>query len=190
MKLAIVRFAIVMAVVLPAAPLAAEGQQAAKIPRVGLIVVSRIWEEAFLAGLQDAGYLVGKNILLERRYSNGRNEQFPAMVREVLALNVDVLVAASGPAIAAAKTATQTVPIVGIDLEVDPVASGYAASLARPGGNLTGVFLDMPEERQAARASQRNYSPCDQDCDPVGPLCRRPAISRGPGRGARCAALG
>ena len=102
-------------------------------------------DAAFRAGLGDLGYVEGQNLVIDTRYAEGRPERYPAIIGELLALKPDVI-AGNGPqAIRAAQSATATVPIVANDLESDPVASGFIKSLARPGGNITGVFLDLPE---------------------------------------------
>ena len=102
-------------------------------------------EAAFRKGLSDLGYVEGQNLVIDTRYAAGRYERYPAMIGELLALKPDVIVVGGGPAIRAAQRATATVPIVANDLESDPVASGFIKSLARPGGNITGLFLDLPE---------------------------------------------
>ena len=90
--------------------------------------------EAFRQGLRDAGYVEGKNVVIEARFAEGRQERLPEFVAQVLRLKVDVLVCISPPAALAAKKATTTVPVVFASV-FDPVASGIVASLARPGGN-------------------------------------------------------
>jgi putative ABC transport system substrate-binding protein len=94
--------------------------------------------EAFRRGLRDLGYIEGKNILVEFRYSEGNNERMPSLVAELVQLKVDVLVVGSLPSMRAAKQATKTIPIVMVTTQ-DPVATGFVDSLARPGGNITGV---------------------------------------------------
>jgi putative ABC transport system substrate-binding protein len=94
--------------------------------------------QAFREGLRDLGYVEGKNILVEYRYIEGNPELIPAFIAELLALKVDVIVANSPTAIRAAKQATKTVPIVMVTTQ-DPVAAGIVDSLARPGGNITGL---------------------------------------------------
>jgi len=96
-------------------------------------------------GLRDLGYVEGQTIAIEARYAEGHAERLPALAAELVHLPVDVLFAAGPEAMRAATQTTRTVPIVAIDLETDPVASGLVASLGQPGGNLTGMFLDMPE---------------------------------------------
>jgi putative ABC transport system substrate-binding protein len=94
--------------------------------------------EAFRRGLRDLGYIEGKNILVEYRYAEGNLDQLPSLVAELVRLKVDVLVATSALGITAAKEATKTIPIVMV-ADIDPVAGGFIASLAHPGGNITGV---------------------------------------------------
>jgi putative ABC transport system substrate-binding protein len=94
--------------------------------------------------LRGLGYVEGRNILLEERWADGTSDRLPALAAELVRLNVDVIVTASTPAVQAAQQATKTVPIV-MTLVSDPVASGVVASLARPGGNVTGLSLMHPE---------------------------------------------
>ncbi len=126
-----------------AAPLAAEAQQPAQLPRVGIIwlasraEVSRL-HEAFVQGLRDVGYIEGRNITVEVRAADGRMDQLPMLATELVRAKVDVIVAPSTPAAKAAKAATENVPIV-IANVIDPVALRLVASLARPGSNVTGL---------------------------------------------------
>lgn len=92
----------------------------------------------FVRGLRELGYVEGKNLAIEYRWVDGNNEGFPALVAELVRLKVDVIVAHSGPAVLAAKQATTTIPIVLLNVP-DPVGSGLVASLAHPGGNVTGI---------------------------------------------------
>jgi ABC-type uncharacterized transport system substrate-binding protein len=129
---------ILCAVMLLAIPVIAEAQQPAKIPRIGYLPGNYRADpgpnvEAFRHGLKDLGYIEGQNILLEYRYSDGKNERMPSLVAELVKLKVDVLVSGVGPAIRAAQQATKTIPIV-IVAAGDPVATGYVDSLARPDG--------------------------------------------------------
>jgi putative ABC transport system substrate-binding protein len=100
---------------------------------------------AFRQGLAGAGYVEGKNLAIEYRFTNFKLEAMPEAVRDLVRRNVNVILAATPDAVAAAKSATTTIPVIGVDLENDPVAKGYVKSLARPGGNITGTFLDIPE---------------------------------------------
>ena len=98
-----------------------------------------------LEGLEERGYVVGKNLIIACSVSDGTAEQYRVLTAELVQLQVDMIFAVSSSAVRAARQATSTIPIVAIDLETDPVESGLAASLARPGGNVTGLFLDLPE---------------------------------------------
>ena len=101
--------------------------------------------DAFVQGLREAGYIEGQNIAFEHRSAHDQPELFPTLALELAGLNVDVIFARGTWALAAAKNATRTIPIVGIDLEIDPIEAGLVASIARPGGNITGMFLDLSE---------------------------------------------
>jgi len=129
-----------------AAPLAGEAQAPAKVPTIGFLAGSQNENAtAFIQALRDAGYVDGQSVRIERRFYAAQVDQLPTFVNELVALKCDVILATSAYAIRAATTATKTIPVVGIDLESDPVASGWARSLSRPGGNFTGLFLDLPE---------------------------------------------
>jgi len=124
-----------------AAPLAADAQQAGKIPRIGLLQPGprpSAWAEAFREGLRDHGYVEGKNLIVEFRAARDVKEQ-PALIAELIGSKVDVLVTWSTPAALAARRATSTIPIVVVT--GDPTRTGLAASLARPGGNMTGIAV-------------------------------------------------
>jgi putative ABC transport system substrate-binding protein len=100
--------------------------------------------DAFREGLRDVGYVEGENIKIEVRWAHGKPDMLAKLAKELVQIQVDVLIATGRPSIEAAMAATKDLPIVVNDLESDPVASGFVASLARPGGNLTGLFLDAP----------------------------------------------
>jgi putative tryptophan/tyrosine transport system substrate-binding protein len=100
---------------------------------------------AFRRGLAEAGYVEGKNLAIETRVTNYRPEPLAEAMREVVHLKVNVIFAIGPEALAEARNATTSIPIVGTDFENDPVAKGYVRTLARPGGNITGMFLDIPE---------------------------------------------
>jgi putative ABC transport system substrate-binding protein len=120
--------------------------QAAKIPRVGFIAEAPRNAQVFLSALNDLGHVQGRTVNVE--VISGRSGTAPRhaeVAAKFVTQGVDVIVAAGPSALEAAARATRTIPIVGIDLESDPVAKGWVASLARPGGNITGVFLDIPE---------------------------------------------
>jgi ABC-type uncharacterized transport system substrate-binding protein len=130
-------------------PLAARAQQAGKIPRVGFMGNSTAALEAnlvgpFRDGLRELGYQEGRNIVIEYRWAEGNYERFPALVAELLAVPVDVIVTAGTPATLAVKKATSTMPLVMIAVG-DPVGTGVVPSLARPGGNITGLSSIAPD---------------------------------------------
>jgi len=133
-----------------AAPLAAEAQSAAKIARIGLLTLSPLTSQpspsrvALIQGLRDFGWVEGSNLAIETRSANGKPERLPALTAELVRLKVDVIFAADPVSAAAAKQVTAAVPIVFMTLG-DPVAGGLVASLARPGGNLTGCAGMDPE---------------------------------------------
>jgi hypothetical protein len=126
-----------------AAPLAAEAKQAGKLYRVGYLSAgsqesSEHLNQAFLRGLRELGWIEGQDLIVERRWAEGKNERLPALAAELVQRKVDVIVASAESAALAAKNATSTVPIV-ILFVGDPVGSKLVASLARPEGNVTGV---------------------------------------------------
>jgi putative ABC transport system substrate-binding protein len=124
-----------------------EAQQAKKVPRIGLLVASSSdspRRDAFLQGLRDLGYVEGKNIAIEYRYTEGELDRLPDMAAELVRLNVDVIVTAAISSVRAAKKATTTIPIVFASVG-DAVDSGLVSSLARPGGNATGLTFFAPE---------------------------------------------
>jgi putative tryptophan/tyrosine transport system substrate-binding protein len=100
---------------------------------------------AFVQGLKEAGYVEGKNVTFEHRSAHDHPELFPQLATELASLKVDVIFARGTWALNGARGATSSIPIVGIDLEIDPVDAGLAASIARPGKNITGLFLDLSE---------------------------------------------
>ena len=120
------------------------GQQTAKVPRIGFLAIGSREGRAFvidgfLQGLRERGYVEGKNIVIEYRFSEGHNERLPELATELVNLKVALIVASGSPASLAAKEATTTIPIVMGSLAADPVETGFIASLARPGGNITGM---------------------------------------------------
>jgi len=127
----------------------AQAQQATKIPRIGYLSAGsasanspRI--EAFRQGLRELGYVEGKDMIIEWRYAEQKLDRLPALAAELVRLKVDVIVT-SGPSVTrAAKAATTTIPIV-MSFDIDPVGNGFVASLARPGGNITGLSALHPE---------------------------------------------
>jgi putative ABC transport system substrate-binding protein len=142
---------VTLALALVTAPLTADAQPAAKVYRIGLLGslpptapgALRIWE-GFFQGLRELGYVEGQNILIEGRFYGERTERLPALAAELAQLKVDVIVAQGPPAPEAAQRATSTIPIV-FAVHQDPVGSGLVASLARPGGNVTGLSTLAPE---------------------------------------------
>jgi len=141
--------AIILTASLNLAPLAAQGQQTGKLYRIGFLGNSTAALEAnlvgpFREGLRDLGYVEGRNILIEYRWAEGKYERFPTLIPELIALKVDVLVTAGTPAALAVRKATTSIPLV-MAAVGDPVGSGLVASLARPGGNLTGLVAIAPD---------------------------------------------
>jgi putative ABC transport system substrate-binding protein len=127
------------------APLAAEGQQAGKVRRIGFMSTSsretaQRGVQVWLRTLKELGWVEGQNLLIEWRWAEGNLERLPALAAELVSLNVDLIVAVQGDVALAAKKITQTIPIVFVIVS-DPVAIGLVASLARPGGNVTGFTL-------------------------------------------------
>jgi putative ABC transport system substrate-binding protein len=127
-----------LAAVLFAPVSVAEAQQPAKIPRLGVMVTAERHFEFVRQGLRERGYFEGKNIEIVNRYAQGNTDRMPSLVAELLERKVDVLIISNTTAIRAAQKATKTIPIVMISNQ-DPVAISLVESLARPGGNLTGV---------------------------------------------------
>jgi putative ABC transport system substrate-binding protein len=130
-------------------PLAARAQQAGKIARIGFIGNSTAALEAnvigpFRDGLRELGYEEGRNLIIEFRWAEGKYDRFPALIAELLAAKVDVIVTAGTPPTQAIKKATSTIPLVFIAVG-DPVGTGIVLSLARPGGNITGVSSIAPD---------------------------------------------
>ena len=140
---------IVFVVILLAVAVIAEAQQSTKIPRIGFLAAATPATaahlvEAFKQGLRQHGYVEGQNVVLELRFGEGKAEQFPVLAAELVRLKVDVIVALTNPVIDAVRQATQTIPIV-MPAASDPVGAGFVASLARPGGNITGLTGYSPE---------------------------------------------
>jgi ABC-type uncharacterized transport system substrate-binding protein len=132
-----------------AAAFPANAQPANKIPRIGVLYASTASSasqnvEAFKQGLRERGYVEGKNIFVERRFGDGKPEQMRELATELVRMKMDVIVAGTDTAIAAVKQQTQAIPIVMVNSN-DPVGTGFVASLARPGGNVTGLSGISPE---------------------------------------------
>jgi putative ABC transport system substrate-binding protein len=127
---------------------AAEAQEAKKVPRIGRIIFAAspnpARHEAFLQGLRELGYIEGKNIVLEYRHAEGKLDRLSALAAELVRLKVDIIVTSGATVTRAAKEATSTIPIV-MAQDPDPVGNGFVASLARPGGNITGLATLRPE---------------------------------------------
>jgi putative ABC transport system substrate-binding protein len=161
------RLGLVTLLVVAVAP-AADAQPTAKLHRIGVLEGADLEAnaanlDAFRRGLADHGYVEGRNVVLEYRSSGGRPERFTDLARELVRLPVDLIVTRGTPAALAARQATRTIPIV-MASSGDPVAEGIVASLARPGGNVTGLHVMAPPElggqrlqllRQAAPGSAR-----------------------------------
>src|SRR6185295_7824273 len=129
--------------------LSAEAQQPTKIPRIGFLAVTKpapvaARVAAFRQGLRELGYVEGKNIVIEYRYAEGKADRERELARELVRLKVDIIVTAGSAATRPSKEATNTIPIV-MTNEGDPVGTGFVASLARPGGNVTGLSNLAPE---------------------------------------------
>jgi ABC-type uncharacterized transport system substrate-binding protein len=125
------------------APLASAAQQAGKVYRIGMLertstALNAANLDAFRQGLRELGYVEGQNVVLEYRSADGRDEWFPDLATELVRLQVDLILTKGTPAALAAKHATGTIPVV-MTGTGDPVGSGLVASLARPGGNVTGL---------------------------------------------------
>jgi putative ABC transport system substrate-binding protein len=133
-----------------AAPLASFAQQPAKIARIGFLHaaspegIGDVHLQAFRDGLRELGYVEGKNLQLEVRWGEGKLERLPALAAELVQAKVDIIVAATSPSVAAARQATRVIPIV-MPTSSDPVGDGLVASLAHPGGNITGLSQMAPE---------------------------------------------
>jgi putative tryptophan/tyrosine transport system substrate-binding protein len=136
---------ILFVVVLLAIAVIAEAQQPKKVPRIGYLssvdpARESARSEPFRAALRELGYIEGQNIIYDHRYSEGKRDRYPELTAELVRLKVDIIVAAGGePMVRAAKNATKTIPIVMMGLSADPVEAGLVESLARPGGNITGL---------------------------------------------------
>ncbi len=138
-------FMAVVAGGLLAAPLAAKAQRAGKVWRIGFISVAYLGiEDILFQDLRELGYVEGQNLVVERRYSEGRAERFAEFAIELARLNLDIIIVATTPAALAVKNATKKIPIVQPN-SIDPVGAGLAASLARPGGNFTGTTTQAPD---------------------------------------------
>src|SRR5262245_1636273 len=147
----LIGLAVVLTIGLAIAPLSAEAQQAGKVPRVGYLIAGSHSDpgrlrllEAFRQGLRELGYVEGQNIAIESRWAEGADDRLPTLAADLVRSKVDVIVAQSGAATRAAQQATRTIPIV-MSLANDAVGSGLVASLAHPGGNVTGLTIMAPD---------------------------------------------
>jgi len=150
----LIGLAVILALGLTLVLLAAEAQQSEKVAHIAFLSAlsaasDQGFAEAFTQGLREFGYVEGRNIRIQYRWADGHYERLPRLAKELVELNVDVLVCTGGaPSARAAKAATKSIPVV--FLTRDPVATGIVASVARPGGNLTGIDL-LPAELDAKR---------------------------------------
>src|SRR5262245_15861914 len=150
MRLKTVRRVVMLALVLLTAPLAAHAQLATKVYRIGIVRPSTASatassSEAFTQRLWELGYMEGQNLVIEARFADGQLERLPVLVAELVRLQVDCLVVGGTDTTRIAKQATSTIPIVMVNASDDPVRLGLITSLARPGGNITGV-IDIAEQ--------------------------------------------
>jgi putative ABC transport system substrate-binding protein len=141
----VLRLVFVLALVLVAPPLAADAPSAKKVPQVGILrwIRDADLEKSMREALGEHGYVDGRNVVIEERWANGRSDLAVRHAAEFVRLGFDVIVAGGTPAVRAALEATRTVPIV-MSGSADPVASGFAVSLAQPGGNVTGISWNLP----------------------------------------------
>jgi putative ABC transport system substrate-binding protein len=142
---------VALALAILSAPLAADAQQAGRVPRIGFLgstspsdLSARL--DAFRQGLRELGWVEGQSIVIDYRFAEGRFDRLPDLAAELVRLKVDIIVAQASPGAAAAKNATETIPIVMIAGSADPVGLGFIASLARPGGNVTGLSFSVGPE--------------------------------------------
>src|SRR6266545_1247677 len=162
----LIRLAVILAVSLVLAPLAAEGQQPAKVYRIGdLREDSAPPSKAFLDAMRELGWVEGQNFKIETRTAD-RRDQLRTLAAELVRLKVDIILTIGTPATRAAKEATKTIPIVFI-LAADPVETGLVGSFARPGGNLTG-FAVRAYDSKLLEAVTTGDSPSRAGCAPTG----------------------
>jgi putative tryptophan/tyrosine transport system substrate-binding protein len=149
MKLLIIRLALCAMLLALCVP--ADAQQPKKVFRIGYLAANNpstdsARSEAIRLALRELGYIEGQNIAIEYRYAEGEQDRNPQLAAELVRLKVDlILVSAGDPSIRAAKNATKTIPIVMMGASIDPIEAGYVRSLARPGGNVTGLSLFTTE---------------------------------------------
>jgi putative tryptophan/tyrosine transport system substrate-binding protein len=183
-----------LALALLVAPLTAGAQPAEKVYRVGVLSTTArptASMDAFRRGLRDRGYVEGRNLIIEHRGAGDTPERYPDLVAELVQINVDVIVAIGTPPALAAKRGTSTVPIVMISV-ADPVGSGLVQSLARPGGNVTGLSLAAPEvgvkHLELLKEAKPTISRVIHISDPTNPGQMR--VRQDPGAQAAAKALG
>jgi putative tryptophan/tyrosine transport system substrate-binding protein len=147
----LIGLAVILVLSLVLTPVVGAAQPTGKVWRIGVLTTGNPlsappanWE-GFLHGLRESGYVEGQNVAFEQRYAEGKPELFPDRAADLVRLKVDAIFARGPWAVTAAKAATRTIPIIGLDLESDPIADGFVKSLARPGENITGMFLDLAE---------------------------------------------
>jgi putative tryptophan/tyrosine transport system substrate-binding protein len=134
-----------------AVPVMAGAQSAGKVYRIGVVSAGTSWVEgsqfleALRQGLRSVGYVEGQNLILERRNAEGQYDRLPGFIADLVRLKVDLIYGLGPPGVQAALLAGTAIPLVVVDLESDPIERGFVASLSRPGGHITGLFLDMPE---------------------------------------------
>ncbi len=134
-----------------AVPVMTGAQPAGRVYRIGALSAGTSWVEgsqfleALRQGLRSVGYVEGRNLVLERRNAEGRYDRLPELIADLIRLKVDLIYGLGPPGVQAALQAGTTIPLVVVDLESDPIEKGFVASLSRPGGHITGLFLDMPE---------------------------------------------
>jgi putative tryptophan/tyrosine transport system substrate-binding protein len=151
MRLRALGLVVLPVIVLITAPIAARAQQPVRTARIGLLLpvsasdpLSISILTAFRQGMRDVGYVEGQSLVIEPRWAEGKYDRLAPLAAELVQSNVDVIVTYTAPAIRAAKQATSTIPIVMAGV-IDPVSPGFVASLARPGGNVTGLSIMAPE---------------------------------------------
>jgi putative tryptophan/tyrosine transport system substrate-binding protein len=150
MRLCTIGFVVPLALALLVVPLLAEGQSLSKVPRIGWLESGPHRSEInrqqlpFLQGLRELGWVEGQNLVIEYRWAEWNPKRLPELAAELVQLKVDVIVAGDSRVIAAAQHATTTIPIV-MTISADPIEDGFIASLARPGGNITGLTVLAPE---------------------------------------------
>src|SRR5438552_17963388 len=144
----LIGLAVALALSLALAPLGVTGQLAGKVYRLGVLTPGvrpapsvQVTSNVLPAILREMGYIEGRNLVIEQRFAEGKLDRLPGLVRELVELRVDALVAASPPAVQATRAVTKTIPILMLLAYSDPVELGFVASFARPGGNVTGVVM-------------------------------------------------